>query len=95
MTLDWMAAAGCKNKTKLFFFSGDETAAERRKLVYSAKAICRACPVIDKCRDYARRNNELGIWGGETEEERFMAGYLNNPAVNKRLARMRRRLDRL
>ena len=48
-----------------------------------------------QCREYARANNELGIWGGETEEERFMAGYLNNPAVNKRLARMRRRLDRL
>lgn len=93
MTLDWMAAAGCKNKTRLFFFSGDETAAERRKLVYSAKAICRSCPVIEKCRDHARANNELGIWGGETEEERFMAGFLNNPAVNKRLARMRRRLS--
>lgn len=93
MTLDWMADASCKNKTKLFFLNGDETAIEKRKLVYSAKAICRVCPVIDKCRDYARSNNELGIWGGETEEERFLAGYLNNPAVNKRLSRLRRRLS--
>ena len=94
MKLEWMAQASCKNKTKLFFLNGTETAAEKRKLTYSAKAICRSCPVILDCRDYARANNELGIWGGETEEERFMAGYLNNPAVNKRLARMRRRLDR-
>lgn len=93
MKLEWMLQASCKNKTKLFFPSGNETAAERRKLTYSAKAICRACPVVDECREYARSNNELGIWGGETEEERFLAGYLNNPAVNKRLARMRRRLE--
>lgn len=88
-----MAAAGCKNKTRLFFLNGDETASEKRRLIYSAKAVCRVCPVLEECRDYARANNELGIWGGETEEERFMAGYLNNPAVNKRLARMRRRLN--
>lgn len=93
MKLDWMAAAGCKNKTRLFFLNGDETASEKRRLIYSAKAVCRVCPVLEECRDYARANNELGIWGGETEEERFMAGYLNNPAVNKRLARMRRRLN--
>ena len=93
MKLEWMSQASCKNKTRLFFLSGDETAAERRRLTYSAKAICKSCPVLFDCREYARANNELGIWGGETEEERFMAGYLNNPAVNKRLSRMRRRLD--
>lgn len=33
------------------------------------------CPILMACRNYARRNGEWGIWGGETEEERRAAGY--------------------
>lgn len=93
MNLDWMKEAKCKNKTSLFFPNPAETAAQRRKTIYSAKAICRTCPVLLDCRDYARKNNELGIWGGETEDERFMSGFLNHPVVNRRLGRARRRME--
>ena len=94
MKIEWMNQANCKKKTNLFYIVLDETATQRRKRESLAKAICRSCAVVGECKDYARANNELGIWGGETEEERFFGGYLNSPVVNKRLARMRRRLER-
>lgn len=35
-----------------------------------AKAVCKECPLIKDCLDYALRNDEHGIWGGTTEHER-------------------------
>jgi WhiB family redox-sensing transcriptional regulator len=35
-----------------------------------AKRICKACPYIDPCLEWAVENNELGIWGGTTAFER-------------------------
>ena len=78
-----MSEAGCKGKTELFFFAPEESAAVRRKREYTAKAICRQCAVMFQCRAYARQNNELGVWGGETEEERYSSGYLNSAVVNR------------
>lgn len=35
------------------------------------RAICEQCPVIEKCRDYALKNDEPhGIWGGMTPADR-------------------------
>ena len=82
-TLSWMQEASCKGKTELFFFAPEESAAVRRKREYTAKAICRQCSVMLACREYARNNGELGVWGGETEEERYSSGHLNNVAVNR------------
>jgi WhiB family transcriptional regulator, redox-sensing transcriptional regulator len=40
-----------------------------------AKAICRTCPVVDACRDWAvAMRIESGIWGGLTEAERQRVG---------------------
>jgi len=37
----------------------------------AAKAVCRACPVLEACRDYAVPLRELkGVWGGLGEGER-------------------------
>jgi len=36
----------------------------------AARKICASCPLIEKCLDYALLNNEVGIWGGTTEEQR-------------------------
>ena len=37
----------------------------------TAKAICRRCPVMQECRDYAMADWHLsGVWGGLTERER-------------------------
>lgn len=36
-----------------------------------AKAICRRCPIMEQCRDYAVDNLELsGIWGATSHRER-------------------------
>lgn len=37
--------------------------------------ICNTCPVILDCRAYARANPEYGVWGGETEDERYEQGF--------------------
>jgi WhiB family redox-sensing transcriptional regulator len=31
--------------------------------------------VQSTCREFARTNHEYGFWGGESEEERHLAGY--------------------
>lgn len=37
-----------------------------------AKEICRSCPLLDPCRDYAMQaQKEYGIWGSTTPEERI------------------------
>jgi hypothetical protein len=44
--------------------------------IAQAKAICRACPVIDRCGAWVEDNPELaefGIWAGKTEDERRAA----------------------
>lgn len=35
-----------------------------------AKAVCARCPVVAQCLAAALAMNEIGIWGGMTEEER-------------------------
>lgn len=45
-------------------------------LVYYAKAICRRCPVLDECKEYALSNPDLvGVWGGTTTMERNRARW--------------------
>jgi hypothetical protein len=85
-----MSEAICKGKTSLFFMPYKETVKQRRKREAAAKLICTQCPVMHKCRSHARDANELGIWGGETEEERYFSGNLDNPVTNKYYARRAR-----
>lgn len=39
----------------------------------SAVALCHGCPVTSECRQWARKQGEFGIWGGETDDERQAA----------------------
>lgn len=82
--MSWLANAICKGKTALFFIPPrNESKRDRLRRESIAVTYCAQCPVITECRDYARRNNELGIWGGETEEMRWRAGYLRNTKDTK------------
>lgn len=36
----------------------------------TAKAFCSQCPVIATCREWALRNEEVGVWGGTSEADR-------------------------
>lgn len=37
---------------------------------YEAKTVCASCPLRIECLTFALGNNEPGIWGGTTENER-------------------------
>ena len=67
---DWMLEGGCVYAdTDLFFPVGSSMKA--MKQANEAKAICMECPVVNECLDYAiRTNQDSGIWGGATEDER-------------------------
>lgn len=68
---EWRAEALCATeaKTKLFFPVGVTGAAEIQ--IQEAKAVCAKCPVREACLNFAiATNQEYGIWGGASEEER-------------------------
>ncbi len=51
--------------TSMFF--PDQGAAED---AFAALRICRNCPIVDACRDYAVDTFQIGIWGGTTDRQR-------------------------
>lgn len=67
----WMDEAACKGLTHLFFPPHGEQAEAREAREAVAGSICRACPALLTCRDYARENREQGYWGGENDDERL------------------------
>ena len=73
--LQWMDDAACKNKTSLFFPALAERPQTRKRRETEAKLICAQCPVIIRCRDYARNTREYGVWGGESDIDRELLGY--------------------
>jgi len=46
-----------------------------------AKSLCRTCPWVTSCLDYALRHEVVGIWGGKTERERMQLRKINNIMV--------------
>lgn len=77
--MPWAAHARCRgDDANALFFDGPNERPETRaaRECFVVTEYCWACPVVVECRDYARRNREYGIWGGETEEERIVAGYI-------------------
>lgn len=71
----WHRHGRCQGDTDLFFAPDGEAPAERRAREAIALEICTGCPVQDICRDTGREQREIGVWGGETDEERAAAGY--------------------
>ena len=59
----------CKGKTDLFYppSTKRKEAHEKEEM---AKTICRQCPFMKDCYQYALRNELYGVWGGATEKER-------------------------
>ncbi|MEU8473715.1 WhiB family transcriptional regulator [Streptomyces hygroscopicus] len=57
----WQARAECLDEDPDLFFTSTA----------SAKTVCRRCPVLDQCREWALdRRIEFGVWGGLSEAER-------------------------
>ena len=72
---NWMDHAVCKGRTNLFFPPKAERPQARVRREAQARLLCRTCPVSTSCQDSARQNREYGYWGGESEEERHLAGF--------------------
>ncbi|KGA17056.1 hypothetical protein GM51_11160 [freshwater metagenome] len=54
-----------------------------------ARLLCRTCPVNEHCQVFARDNREYGFWGGESEEERHLAGFTVAAPIGIRARGMR------
>jgi len=71
--MDWRSQAACRTEEpELFFPVGTSGPA----LVQTARAtaVCRRCPVMIRCRDWALTTGQAtGVWGGMTEDQRRAA----------------------
>lgn len=68
--LDFTEAACVKDDVKIEAFFSDEDDVYSRSAVGYAKMVCKECPLVDACLQFATENEYLGVWGGLTEIER-------------------------
>ena len=67
---DWRDQAACRDTDPDLFFPIGTTGPAIEQ-IESAKAVCLACDAQSSCLDFAlATNQESGIWGGTSEEER-------------------------
>lgn len=67
---EWRRGAACRDTDPDLFFPVGTTGAALDQ-IRSAKKICKMCVARSECLEYALVNNqESGIWGGTSEEER-------------------------
>ncbi len=68
--MDWAACRECADP-EIFWPVRRQGAHIHRNQSAAALAVCRICPVIDACLNYAQTQKEhVGIWGGMTERQR-------------------------
>ncbi len=67
---DWRKVAACRNtEPDLFFPIG--TTGPAIEQIEAAKRVCMSCEALEPCLEFAlATNQESGIWGGTSEEER-------------------------
>jgi len=87
--IDWTQFANCKGKTHLFFAPKAERPQARARREAKARSLCNSCVVQATCKEFARVNREYGLWGGESEEERHLAGFTIAAPVGLRSAKYR------
>ncbi|MHA4849721.1 WhiB family transcriptional regulator [Rhodococcus sp. MSC1_016] len=67
---EWQLRARCRGMDITVFYLDDDTAKPQPQHLRRAKDVCRRCPVIDECRQYAIHFGEQhGVWGGLTPRE--------------------------
>lgn len=66
----WREQASCRSTDQELFFPVGTTG-DAVEQIQAAKAVCESCPVRVACLRFALESNqEAGIWGGTSEEER-------------------------
>jgi WhiB family redox-sensing transcriptional regulator len=67
---DWRDKASCRSVDPDLFFPVGTTGLALDQ-IESAKAVCRSCEAMTACLEFALvTNQESGVWGGTSEEER-------------------------
>ena len=83
--MDWRNRAACLDKDPELFFPVGNTGPALLQ-IEEAKSVCRRCPVVDTCLQWALESGQdAGVWGGMSEDERR--------ALKRRAARARRAPD--
>ncbi len=66
----WRDRAACRDTSPELFFPIGTTGVALDQ-IDSAKRVCGECPVATECLEFAlATNQEAGVWGGLTEDER-------------------------
>lgn len=66
----WRTTASCRDTEPDLFFPIGTTGLAITQ-IESAKEVCMGCPAQTPCLDFAlRTNQDSGVWGGTSEEER-------------------------
>ncbi|GGX81657.1 WhiB family transcriptional regulator [Streptomyces fructofermentans] len=80
--MDWRERSLCRYEAPdLFFPIGTHDRGPALLQTDEAKAVCRRCPVMGRCLDWALESGPVeGVWGATTEAERR--------ALRRRAARM-------
>ncbi|MBP2318627.1 WhiB family redox-sensing transcriptional regulator [Nesterenkonia lacusekhoensis] len=82
IAMDWRSRAECLDKDPELFFPVGNTGPALLQ-IEEAKSVCRRCPVMDTCLQWAlETGQDSGVWGGMSEDERR--------ALKRRAARARR-----
>ena len=82
ISMDWRNRAACLEKDPELFFPVGNTGPALLQ-IEEAKSVCRRCPVVDTCLQWALESGQdAGVWGGRSEDERR--------ALKRRAARARR-----
>ncbi|MEJ5946173.1 WhiB family transcriptional regulator [Pseudokineococcus basanitobsidens] len=80
--MDWRDRSACLDEDPELFFPIGNTGPALLQ-IEEAKAICKRCPVVETCLQWALDNGQdAGVWGGMSEDERR--------ALKRRVARARR-----
>ena len=67
---EWRDRAACRSTDPDLFFPVGTTGPAISQ-IESAKAVCRTCPSLDPCLEFAlATNQDSGVWGATSEEER-------------------------
>ncbi|MEV6421740.1 WhiB family transcriptional regulator [Streptomyces sp. NPDC051662] len=81
--MDWRHNSVCREEDPELFFPIGNTGPALLQ-IEEAKAVCRLCPVMEQCLQWALESRQdSGVWGGLSEDERR--------AMKRRAARNRAR----
>lgn len=77
----------CRSDPEIFHApEGERTnSPEHHGRIRAAKALCAHCPLADPCRNLGRELRERGIWGGEDDTERELAGFKPGPRTTLKI----------